>query len=125
MSHLDSIDRFVLPVSFVCCLIAASTMSTIAAQKGRWDFSGTYKYNAHFLTDYGDSRALDLDQGSFGRVDFRAQYSLTPDLKINVSGINLNDEPTTEFQGGHARQVTEYEFTGRTFFVGLSARIRR
>jgi len=98
---------------------------TLYFQKGRWDLSSTYKYNGHFLTDYGASRALDLDQGRFGRVDFRAQYSLTPDVKISVSGINLNDEPTTEFQGGNGRQVTEYEYTGRTFFFGISARVGR
>jgi hypothetical protein len=46
-------------------------------------------------------------------------------LKVSFSGINLNDEPTTEFQGGNKRQVTEYEYTGRTFFVGISARLGR
>ncbi len=68
-----------------------------------WDLSTTYKYNSNFLTDYGDSRALDLDQGGFGRWDCRAQFDVTPDLKLIFSGINLNDEPTTEFQGGDPR----------------------
>jgi TonB-dependent receptor len=98
---------------------------TLYYQHGRLDVSGTYKFNGHFLTDYGETRALDLDQGSFGRFDFRAQYELTPDLKLHVSGINLNDEPTTEFQGGNPRQITEYEYTGRTFFFGVSARVGR
>jgi TonB-dependent receptor len=98
---------------------------TLYYQKGPFDLSATYKFNDNYLTDYGDSRALDLDQGSFGRVDFRAQYSLTPGLKVIASGINLNDEPTTEFQGGNRRQVTEYEYTGRTYFFGLSARLGR
>ena len=98
---------------------------TLYYQKGKVDLLGTFKHNANFLTDYGASRALDLDQGSFGRLDFRAQYSLTPDLKVIFSGINLNDEPTTELQGGNARQVTEYEYTGRTLFLGISAIIGR
>jgi TonB-dependent receptor len=98
---------------------------TLYYQKGRWDLSTTYKYNANFLTDYGDSRALDLDQGSFARWDARAQFNLTPRFKVILSGINLNDEPTTEFQGGNARQVTEYEYTGRTFFLGISAQMGR
>lgn len=74
--------------------------ATVYYQKGQWDLSTTYKYNANFLTDYGESRALDLDQGAFGRFDFRAQYELRPDLNLVLSGINLNDEPSTEFQGG-------------------------
>jgi TonB-dependent receptor len=102
-----------------------STSLTVYYQKGRWDLSGTYKYNANFLTDYGASRALDLDQGSFGRFDFRTQYNLTNDTKLIFSGINLNDRPTTEFQGGDPRQFTEYEYTGRTFFFGLSSRLSR
>jgi TonB-dependent receptor len=102
-----------------------STSLTLYYQKGRFDVSGTHKFNANFLTDYGESRALDLDQGSFGRFDFRAQYELTPDFKVHFSGINLNDEPTTEFQGGNPRQITEYEYTGRTLFFGVSARIGR
>jgi TonB-dependent receptor len=94
-------------------------------QRGRLDLSTTFKYNSNFLTDYGDSRALDLDQGGFGRWDCRAQFDLSPDLKVIFSGINLNDEPTTEFQGGIKSQITEYEYTGRTLFVGFSAAFRR
>jgi TonB-dependent receptor len=88
-----------------------SASATMYYQRGRFDLSGTYKYNANFLTDYGSSRALDLDQGSFGRFDVRAQFDLTRDVKLVFTGINLNDEPTSEFQGGNPRQNTEYEYT--------------
>jgi len=101
------------------------TSLTFYYQRGRFDLSTTYKYNSNFLTDYGDSRALDLDQGGFGRWDCRAQYDLTPNLKFIFSGINLNDEPTTEFQGGIKSQITEFEYTGRTLFVGFTARMTR
>lgn len=102
-----------------------ATSLTAYYQKGRWDLSGTYKYNSNFWTDYGSVRALDLDQGAFGRVDMRVQYELTPAVKLTFSGINLNDEPTSEFQGGNRRQNTEYEYTGRTLLVGVSARVGR
>ena len=101
------------------------TSLTLYYQRGRWDLSTTYKNNSNFLTDYGDSRALDLDQGGFGRWDCRVQFDFTPDLKLIFSGINLNDEPTTEFQGGIRSQITEYEYTGRTLFFGFSARVGR
>ncbi len=99
--------------------------ATVYYQRGRFDVSTTYKYNANFLTDYGISRALDLDQGSFGRWDLRAQVDLTGDLKFFVDGINLNDRPTREFQGGIPSQITEHEYTGRTFMLGVSARFGR
>jgi TonB-dependent receptor len=101
------------------------TSLTFYYQRGRLDLSTTYKNNSNFLTDYGDSRALDLDQGGFGRWDCRAQFDLTRDLKLIFSGINLNDEPTTEFQGGIKSQITEFEYTGRTLFFGFSARLSR
>ena len=101
------------------------TSVTVYYQRGRFDVSTTYKYNANFLTDYGDSRALDLDQGAFGRWDCLAQFDLARDFKLTFSAINLNDRPTTEFQGGIPSQITEFEYTGRTIFFGFSARVTR
>jgi TonB-dependent receptor len=102
-----------------------SSSFTLYYQQGPWDLSTTYKYNSNFLTDYGESRALDLDQGSFGRWDARAQFDVRRDLKLNLSIINVNDRPTREFQGGLARQITEHEYTGRTILVGFAARVGR
>jgi hypothetical protein len=44
-----------------------SASLTLYYQRGRWDLSTTCTYNANFLTDYGDSRALDLDRGRRSR----------------------------------------------------------
>jgi outer membrane receptor protein involved in Fe transport len=52
------------------------TSLTVYYQRGRFDVSTIYKYNANFRADDGDSRALDLDQGAFGRWDCRAQFDL-------------------------------------------------
>jgi len=46
-------------------------------------------------------------------------------MKFFVDGINLNDRPTREFQGGIPEQITEHEYTGRTFMFGISARLGR
>lgn len=101
---------------------ADSSLSlTLFYQKGPWDLSVTYNENDNFLTDLGPTRELDLDQGSFGRYDARVQYSLNDNLKFFVEGVNLNDEPTTEFQGGIERYNTEYEYAGRTISIGISA----
>ena len=47
------------------------------------------------------------------------------DLKVFVDAINLNDRPTREFQGGVSSQITEHEYTGRTFMFGISTRFGR
>ncbi|MDT8397475.1 MAG: TonB-dependent receptor [Pseudomonadales bacterium] len=100
----------------------SSISTTLFYQKGPVDISATYNYNDNFLTSFGPTRALDLDQGAFGRIDFRAQYSVNDNFKVFVEGVNLSNEPTTEFQGGVALQKTEFEFTGRTYSMGFSSR---
>ena len=89
-------------------------------QKGPLDASLSYSYNASYLTDYADDPDERLDQGAFGRWDARASWSVNSRLKLFVEGVNLNNEPTTEFQGGRERWNTEYEYAGRTVFVGAS-----
>ena len=89
-------------------------------QTNRIDAAISYAYNDSFLTDINNSRAEDLDQGEFGRWDARIAYSIRDNFKIFFEGVNLNDEPTSEFQGGIERQNTEFEYVGRTFYLGAS-----
>ena len=69
-------------------------------QKGPIDISVSYAYNSSYLTDNNADPDFRLDQGEFGRWDAKASYALSDDLKIFIEGVNLNDEPTSEFQGG-------------------------
>ncbi len=89
-------------------------------QSGPIDASISYSYNDSYLTDNNVDPNFRLDQGAFGRWDARVSYAFRPDFKIFLEGVNLNDEPTTEFQGGNENWNTEYEYVGRTFYVGAS-----
>ncbi len=89
-------------------------------QKYGFDASLSYKWNGSFPTDLNTDPALNLDQGAFGRIDARVAYNFTEKLRVFVEGVNLNNEPTSEFQGGLVQQNTEYEYVGRTFYIGLS-----
>lgn len=84
------------------------------------DMALSYTYNDSFLTDINDSPAEDLDQGEFGRWDFKASWVARENLKLFFEAVNLNNEPTTEFQGGRTRQNTEHEYVGRTLYLGVS-----
>ena len=77
------------------------TSLTLYYQRGRWDLSTTYKYNSNFLTDYGDSRALDLDQGGFGRWDCRAQFDLTPRSEVDLLGHQPQRRADDRVPGRH------------------------
>ncbi|MDP3740595.1 MAG: TonB-dependent receptor [Hyphomonadaceae bacterium] len=89
-------------------------------QKGPIDISVSYAYNASFLDSNNANPGLTLDQGEFGRWDAKASYSINDNLKIFLEGVNLNDEPTSEFQGGKVSQNTEFEYVGRTVYLGAS-----
>lgn len=89
-------------------------------QNGKLDAAINYAYNDSFLTDLNDDPDLVLDQGEFGRLDARIAYSVNDSLKIFLEGVNLNDEPTSEFQGGRSNWNTEYEYVGRTYYLGMS-----
>ncbi|MEM8815438.1 MAG: TonB-dependent receptor [Pseudomonadota bacterium] len=89
-------------------------------QKGPIDAALSYAYNDSFLTDINGSREEDLDQGEFGRWDARISYSFSENIRVFFEGVNLNDEPTSEFQGGRERQNTEFEYVGRSYYLGAS-----
>lgn len=82
----------------------------------------TYNYNASFLTDLNSlaDTSDDVIQGEFGRWDFRASYSATDNLSVYLDINNLNNEPTTEFQGGNESWNTEYEYVGSTYYLGAT-----
>ena len=85
------------------------------------DASVSYAYNGSFLTDVDLSNSdNDLDQGEFGRWDAKVSYELRDNMKVFIEGVNLNNEPTTEFQGRVKARNTEYEYVGSTVYLGFS-----
>lgn len=89
-------------------------------QNDKIDASISYAYNDSFLTDLNSDPDLVLDQGEFGRWDAKLTYSIGDNFKVFVEGVNLNDEPTSEFQGGRSNWNTEYEWVGSTYYMGFS-----
>ncbi len=89
-------------------------------QNEKIDASVSYAYNDSFLTNLNSDPDLVLDQGEFGRWDAKLSYNFSDNFKVFVEGVNLNDEPTSEFQGGRSDWNTEYEWVGRTYYMGLS-----
>ena len=97
-----------------------SYSATLFYQAGRIDASVSYAYNDSYLTDPNDDQTLRLDQGEFGRWDAKIAYGVTEQVKVFVEGVNLNNEPTSEFQGGNESWNTEYEYVGRTVYLGVA-----
>lgn len=98
-----------------------STSVSLFYQKGPFESSITYGHNESFLTDGDGTQPTDLSQGSFGRLDAKVSYKITETLQAFFEAQNINNEPTTEFQGGNKLWNTEHEYVGRSFFLGASA----
>ncbi|WNO53626.1 TonB-dependent receptor [Stakelama saccharophila] len=94
--------------------------ATLFYQKGPIDASLNYTYNGDYLTDRASDPDNRLNQGEFGRLDAKLTYVVSPMLKLFVQGVNLTNEPTTEFQGGHKVWRTEAEYVGTTVSAGIN-----
>lgn len=100
------------------------TLQSLTLYYDHYDFyvGLTYNYNADFLTDINsiDDPQDDITQGEFGRWDLRASYNVNDSLMVYADINNINDEPTTEFQAGNEQWATEYEYVGRTYYIGAT-----
>ncbi len=89
-------------------------------QDQRIDASINYAYNDSFLTDLNTNPDINLDQGEFGRWDAKITYNLSDTGKVFLEAVNINNEPTSELQGGRQNWNTEFEWVGRTYYLGMS-----
>ncbi len=90
-------------------------------QNKKTDASISYAYNDSYLTRFDHDNPNDnLSQGEFGRWDAKLSYTFNDGVKLFLEGVNLNNEPTTEFQGSRESWNTEHEYVGRTVYLGLS-----
>lgn len=96
---------------------------TLFYQKGPVQLAVTLSQADDYLSGVSDDPETDLYMSGYGRLDAQASYAIGEHWSIFVQGQNLNDEPTIEYQGGDHDQKTQYEEYGRTFYVGVSARL--
>jgi len=82
-----------------------------------------------FVLEEDADHALDAEVGAERKltdaVAVLVGVAVVPELALEIAPRRVGGEPTTEFQGGIKTQITEYEYTGRTFFFGISARLAR
>lgn len=95
--------------------------ATLFYQKYGFQLALALSESDEFLSVVGDEPQTDLYAGEYGRLDLRASYGFLDKYSVFVEWLNINDEPTTEFQGGLRRQNTQFEEYGQTWYVGFTA----
>jgi TonB-dependent receptor len=95
--------------------------ATLFYQKNGFQLALALSESDEFLSDVSDEPETDLYSGEYGRLDLRGSYSFLEKYSVFLEWLNINDEPTTEFQGGREHQNTQFEEYGQTWYVGLTA----
>ncbi len=91
-------------------------------QRGPIEASVAYHHTGRALLDAGDVLNDDQYNDDLRRLDAKASFAVTPNLRLFAEGQNLTDEPTRQYQGGRRDWVIQNERYGRAFHVGVSAR---
>jgi TonB-dependent receptor len=92
-------------------------------QRGPLEASIAYHHTGRALLAIGDEAFEDQSNDDLRRLDAKASYALFENLSLFVEGQNLTDEPTRQYQWDRRDWLTQNERYGRTFFVGVSARL--
>jgi TonB-dependent receptor len=97
--------------------------ATLFYQKAGFEFALAFSASDSYLAEISDAPHTDVYAHEYGRLDLRASYSLTERYRLFFEWHNVNDEPAVEYQGLSARQKTQYEVYGQTWYLGLTLRL--
>jgi TonB-dependent receptor len=97
--------------------------ATLFYQKAGVELALAFSEADSYLAEISDAPHTDLYAREYGRLDLRASYSLRERYRLFFEWHNINDEPAVEYQGGSARQKTQVEVYGQTWYLGLTVRL--
>ena len=77
----------------------------------------SYNWRDDFAGSVSNGQVLFTD--AYGQVDFNASYSVTEDLMLNFSAINLTEEGGYVYWGQEDR-LAVLSYAGRRMYLGLN-----
>jgi len=83
-----------------------------------FEIRGDYIYRDDYVEGLGDSIESDEFYAAEQRVDVRAAYSFTKNLRLYAAVTNLTDEPQVSYSG-YRQFVEDASLTGRKYRFGL------
>lgn len=93
-------------------------------QKGIVEASIGFHNTGRSLLVAGATADEDQFNDDLRRLDAKISLQLLPGLTVFAEGQNLTDEPTRQYQAGIRDWVIQNERYGRTFWAGISARLK-
>ena len=77
-------------------------------------------FAAKYLTGAGGNGNIGDGIKATGNVDFAAHYRLDDHFKLALEGIDLTDQPITQFTDARANRLEAMTRSGATYAIGLS-----
>jgi TonB-dependent receptor len=91
-------------------------------QKGPIEASIAYHHTGRALISLGTGTLTDQHNDDLRRLDAKASFAITDNIKLFFEAQNLTDEPTRQYQGDRRDWTIQNERYGRTFYAGASVR---
>jgi TonB-dependent receptor len=87
-------------------------------QIGGLDLQGVYKYRSNYFQQFIDTPGRVRYVDDVGVIEARISYKLTDNIRLSLEGLNLFNEPRTDFRGApdDLGQVLAY---GPRYFAGV------
>jgi len=85
---------------------------------GPLDFQGVYKYRSNYFQQFVSTPARLRFVDDVGVFEARASLKLTDNVRFTVEGINLFNEPRTDFRGA-ADDLSQVLVFGPRYFAGV------
>ena len=80
-----------------------------------------------FRDEYTSSHNSDSNKTQYrdetGNLDFSAAYQVNDNLRVTLEGVNLTDEPVTDYMAPGVGRLITQQLTGTQWFLGVSYKL--
>jgi iron complex outermembrane receptor protein len=97
-----------------------SANATLYYETDRWGARFSYAYRSKYLSGTGGDGNIGDIIAATGNVDFAARYRLSQHVKLVVEGVNLTDQPITQYADIQAHRPEVYTTSGTTYAIGIA-----
>lgn len=94
--------------------------ATLYYETARWGARVSSAYRSGYLDGAGSPGSIGSGYKASNNIDFAAHYNTAGGLRIVLEGVNLTDEPITQYSDITEKRLTARTVSGRTFTLGVT-----
>jgi TonB-dependent receptor len=94
--------------------------ATLYYETARWGARVSSAYRSGYLDGAGSPGSIGSGYKASNNIDFAAHYNTAGGLRIVLEGVNLTNEPITQYSDITEKRLTARTVSGRTFTLGVT-----